>query len=123
MQEIIEKCGYSFTITSVRKMRVRIESFMSLSFVDKFFDGVEDLEIMYSNGDEWTVNRMTHDEKTMIVNVLCGMSKLQNARVNALQALTAHLSNDLLTRILSLQLIEGRKWSTAIRELRRRLIA
>ena len=85
LQEVIEKCEYSFTITSVRKMRVRIESFMSLSFVDKFFDGVEDLEIMYSNGDEWTVNRMTHDEKTMIVNVLCGMSKLQ--KINSLTLL------------------------------------
>ena len=80
MQEIIENCLSSITITSVRKMRLWIESLLSLNFVDKFFNGVEVLEIIYKNGDKWTVNRMTHEEKSVIENGLCKMSKLQNIK-------------------------------------------
>ena len=64
MLEVIEECDYTITIKSVRKMKVWMRNFLSLNFVDKFFDGVKALEVMYDDhGFESTVNQGTkvHD--------------------------------------------------------------
>ena len=64
---------------------------MSLNFVDKFFDGVNALEVMYDDHEfESTVNRMTKKERFMIENALRGMSKLQ--KINHLTLLYDHNS-------------------------------
>ena len=76
MEEIIDRFDENIVITSVRSMKVWIESFSSLNFIDKFFNCVEGLTIMYG-ARKFEIESMTQEEMSKLENSLCGMSKLQ----------------------------------------------
>ena len=73
MQKIIENFDDHIVITSVRSMKLWIYSMKSLIFVDKFFNGVEGLTIVYREPFE----RMSRQEKSAIESSLCEMTTLQ----------------------------------------------